>query len=79
MPQTFITKNQRRGHEFARAIENYIFESGETKLNLMKRAGMTSTKFYRRMSDPGTLTLEEFWTLCDIMELPPEVRSKIVG
>ncbi len=34
MPQTFITKNQRRGHEFARAVENYIFESGETKLNL---------------------------------------------
>ncbi len=79
MPQTFITKNQRRGHEFARAVENYIFESGETKLNLMKRAGMKSAKFYRRLKNPGTLTLEELWTLCDIMETPPETRMKIIS
>ena len=79
MPQTFITKNQRRGHEFARAVENYIFESGETKLNLMKRAGMKSAKFYRRLKNPGSLTLEEFWQLCDMRDVPPEVRLKIVN
>lgn len=79
MPQTFITKNQLRGHEFARAVENYIFESGETKLNLMKRAGMKSAKFYRRLKNPGSLTLEEFWQLCDMMDVPPEVRLKIVN
>lgn len=34
MPQAFVTKNQRRGHEFVRAVQNYIFESGETKTSL---------------------------------------------
>ena len=36
MPQAFVTKNQRRGHEFVRAVQNYIFESGETKTSLME-------------------------------------------
>ena len=36
-------------------------------------------KFYSRMKNPGSLTLEEFWQLCDMMDVPPEVRLKIVN
>lgn len=79
MPQAFVTKNQRRGHEFVLAVQSYIFESGETKTSLMERAGFSNTKFYSRMKNPGSLTLEEFWQLCDMMDVPPEVRLKIVN
>ncbi len=78
MPTVYLTKNQQRGKAVLKIIADYIFESGETKKSLLKRAGFSSTAFYSRIRNPETFTLEEIWRLFDLMNVPPEIRTKII-
>ena len=60
MPQAFVTKNQRRGHELSGSSETIFLRVEKPKTSLMERAGFSNAKFYSRMKNRQALRWRNF-------------------
>lgn len=78
MPQVCLTREQQRGYMLNKIIHDYLFDTGDTKDNLMRQMHMSTGTFYKRLREPETFSLGELWRLFDIMGVSPEQRAKIL-
>lgn len=78
MPKVLLTARQRREDAFRLAIRAYIFEEESTKKELAEKANIPTRTLFKRLETPGSMTLDELWSILDSAHVPDERRTKIV-
>lgn len=78
MPKVFLTARQRREDAFRSAIKAYVFEEDTTKKELAEKANIPTRTLFKRLEAPGSMTLNELWSILDSAHVPEDRRSKIL-
>ncbi len=78
MPKVLLTARQRREDAFRSAIRAYIFEEESTKKELAEKANIPTRTLFKRLETPGSMTLDELWSILDSAHVPDDRRSKII-
>ena len=58
--------------EFSRVIEGYVKLMGKCPADMMRRARMAKTTYYRRLKDPGSMTVSELRAFISEANIPEE-------
>ena len=78
MPETFVSRRQRR-EKAVQKIINYAKADGiATKKEFRDAMGISSSTFALPMKDPGSFTLAEIWAVKDYLHTPEEQRGEIL-
>ena len=78
MPETFVSRRQRR-EKAVQKIINYAKADGiATKKEIRDAMGISSSTFALRMKDPGSFTLAEIWAVMVYLHTPEEQRGEIL-
>ena len=74
MPKVMMTEAQRRAERYRKENEEikgrigaYMMVSGKTLAQVGAMAGIRQSTMYERMKDPGTLRLDEYRRLMDVV------------
>ncbi|WP_130179443.1 hypothetical protein [Blautia producta] len=79
VPKVFLTIRHRREDAFRSAIKAYIFEENTTKKELAEKANIPTRTLFKRLEAPGSMTLDELWSILDSAHVPEERRQKILN
>lgn len=78
MPAVYLSKDQERQARASKILRIGILEQNTNQKALAKKVGMTQGTVHKRVHMPETMTLGELWKILDALEVPQDMRAKII-